>query len=114
MFSSSFSVFVWSIKSSIFIHESYNSIVSLSFNCFRGFGLHLWFHTNEEALIVLNVNNLCFPTFQSDAILGSFPRTTDNFNPYYNVNHYKGLHSNENAGTGQQTSFHSRSENTVS
>jgi hypothetical protein len=88
--------------------------VNLSFDCFRGFGRHLWFPTKEEALIVLNVKNLCCANFQSDLILGFFPERTDNFNINYNCNHYKGSNSNERSRTSQQTSFHSRSENTAS
>jgi hypothetical protein len=60
--------------------------VNLSFDYFKGFGLHLWFPTQEEGLIVLNVNNVCFDNSRSDAILGFFPEATDNVNISYNCN----------------------------
>jgi hypothetical protein len=84
--------------------------MNLSFDYFKGFGLHLWFPTKEEGFIVLNVNNVCFDNSESDAILGFFPKATDNVNICYDCNHYGLLNFNETTRASQQTASDSRSE----
>jgi hypothetical protein len=82
-FSASNCLFVHSVNSSIFLANVRGYRVTLSFNCFQGFGIHLSLPFRSDQ-VNFNVSHLCFQNSIFESISGFFPNPDSRNNIVYN------------------------------